>query len=76
MSNIGFLSNNLTIKVLFFLGLMAVLVSLFSKYLDFDTPISKLAILVSLFCQILKLHTSLFHFDDVMFFNIMWHLFI
>jgi hypothetical protein len=54
----------------FHLGLMAVLVPLFLKNMDFDTPISKSAILVPLFCQILKLHTSLFSFDDVAFFNI------
>jgi hypothetical protein len=55
---------------------MAVLVPLFSKNLDFGTPISKSAILRPLFCQILKLHSSLFSFDDVALFNITGHLFI
>jgi hypothetical protein len=55
---------------------MAVLVPQFSKNLDFDTPISKSAILVPLFCQILKLHTFLLSSNDVALFNIMWHLFI
>jgi hypothetical protein len=52
---------------------MAVLVPLFSKNLDFSTPIFKSTILVPLFCQILKLHLSLFSFDDVADFSIMWH---
>jgi hypothetical protein len=55
---------------------MTVLIPLFFKNLDFDTPISKSTILVPLLCQILKLHISLFTFDDVAFFNIIWHLFI
>jgi hypothetical protein len=58
------------------LGLMAVLVPLFIKKLDFGTPISKSAILRPLFYQILKLHSSLFSFDDVALFNITGHLFI
>jgi hypothetical protein len=43
---------------------------LFSKILDFGTPIYELAILVPLFCQILKLHSSLFSFEDVAHFSI------
>jgi hypothetical protein len=49
---------------------MAVLVSLFLKKLDFGTHIFKLAILILLFCQILKLHSSLFSFEDVAHFSI------
>jgi hypothetical protein len=54
---------------------MAVLVPLFSKKLDCGTSISKSAILVPLFYQILKFHLFLFSFDDVGLFNIMWHFF-
>jgi hypothetical protein len=51
-------------------GLMAVLIPLFSKKLNFDTPIFKSAILIPLFSQILKSISFLFSFDDVALFSI------